>query len=196
LKLDEFANDVRIIRGVTSGEEEAEDEDAQPRFSLVNSKTCNLIPGCFFHAMDREIDVTEWALGQMRAEVEILQAAEEGGWAEGNEEEEQEGDGDQADKAAKRKPPEERIEALDDAMMARFAEIEKILLSSLATQNYDAAAESLIKTVTKWFRTLTNLVKLVTTFLSILSFSFLFFLFSSVLVLGFDWDLTAISDHC
>ena len=152
LQLEDYANDVQVIRGDIGGDEE--DEDVQPRFVMVNSKTCTLIPGCFFLAVDREIEEVDWAMALMKAEVETHNAAETGGWDENEEEAEQ--PGEQA------KPAAERIEILDDAILTRFALLDKIILRSLQTQIYDAAAEALLHTVTKWFRTVTSFVKLKT----------------------------------
>jgi hypothetical protein len=120
-------------------EEEEGEQNGESRFAVVNMRTYSVISSCAFQAVEREMDVLDWSICQIKS---LIDAGENLS--------------SQSNDAAG-----DQLEGLEHQVIARFTNIEKVLLKCVKSHMSGVTVEILLKTVTKWFRSLTALVKCV-----------------------------------
>lgn len=148
----DFTGGVQDLLGIISDEDRP-----QSRFSLVNMKNCSLISSCVFQAVEKEMDVLDWGLVQMRRVLDLEQEILGG--------DDSEGSGEGVDNV---------LTNAESVVLDRYLGIVHVLSISTDTHIAGVTSEAMLKTITNWWKCLTNLVKYVRS-----SFVFVLFFFSS-----------------
>jgi len=142
LQLASFTADVRRLLNP----EDEEDEEEEPRFEVVNAKTYHMISSCVYQAVEREVEVLDWSIAQMKTATAAANAHDGAG--------DSQKDGDDEDQG-------QRVHVIEQEVFVRFTNIEKVLLSCIKANMTGITVEVLLRVITKWYRCLTNLVKYV-----------------------------------
>jgi len=146
MQLSSFTTDVRRL---LNPDEDDEDEDGSHRFEMVNTKTYHVISSCVYQAVEREVEVLDWSIGQMKTAIAVTSAQSQG-----------------ADDSNMNHDldPAARAELIEQEVFVRFTHIERVLLQCVTANMIGITVEVLLRVITKWYRCLTNLIKYVSSF--------------------------------